>query len=204
MTFDLREKKQIAFYLAEAVVFFAVDFFFFSGFPLRQPFSPEVERFFYYGNFGAVVMLCGLFAYYLMREQNVALNAVERLKFQQDGDYYLKILLANPLSNNLDSSVHCPAEMRIAQKKQVQFKNRVFEIGGDICITGNLSFQHEPHVFFANADAMGKSLQGAGKAIAFGTMQRTRAWFACATAKPAVSGLRQTRPGLAWARCSKH
>ena len=59
----------------------------------------------------------------------------------------------------------------IEQKKKFTFKNRNSEIGGDICICGNLSFGDpgEKWIVFFNADAMGKSMQGAGGAIVIGT-----------------------------------
>ncbi|MBK6605036.1 MAG: SpoIIE family protein phosphatase [Leptospiraceae bacterium] len=57
-------------------------------------------------------------------------------------------------------------------RKRFQFKNRNSELGGDICITGNLRFGNgkDRYIFFFNGDAMGKSMQGAGGAIVAGTV----------------------------------
>ncbi len=62
--------------------------------------------------------------------------------------------------------------------RDFRFRNRSGELGGDLCVTGNLRLAGRPDVMFFNADAMGKSMQGAGGALVAGTvinsiMQRT-------------------------------
>jgi tetratricopeptide (TPR) repeat protein len=102
---------------------------------------------------------------------NVSIDKIKQMKNQQDGDYYLTSLLIKPLINNWNKSEVVSAAYYIEQKKKFSFKDRHAEIGGDICICGNLLFgdESEKWVFFLNADAMGKSMQGAGGAIVAGT-----------------------------------
>jgi HAMP domain-containing protein len=110
------------------------------------------------------------------RELQEALVDVQNLKTKQDGDYMLTSLLIDPLIKNLNKSKSVNTEIYIKQKKEFSFKNKKKEIGGDICITGNLRFlNNETHkiercVFFCNGDAMGKSLQGAGGALVIGAV----------------------------------
>lgn len=104
-------------------------------------------------------------------ELQKTLEEVQNLKVQQDGDYYLTSLLTDPLSaNTLDSNSSIFAEYRIIQKKKFQFKKWNKELGGDLCITHELILNQRPHVFFLNADAMGKSLQGAGGILVLGSV----------------------------------
>lgn len=99
------------------------------------------------------------------------MEEIQTLKVQQDGDYFLTSLIANPLMTNLNRSSYVKSEFIIDQKKKFQFRNKNAELGGDICITGNLRFASEKgrFVLFFNGDAMGKSMQGAGGAIVIGT-----------------------------------
>src|SRR6185295_17096476 len=57
----------------------------------------------------------------------------------------------------------------LKQKKTFKFRNKNSELGGDICVTGNLILFGRNYTMFVNADAMGKSMQGAGGAIVMGT-----------------------------------
>ncbi|MDX1958065.1 MAG: SpoIIE family protein phosphatase [Leptospiraceae bacterium] len=99
------------------------------------------------------------------------MEEVIKLKEQQDGDYYLTSLIQNPLCINLNKSKLVRTDFYLEQKKKFQFRKYSAEIGGDICIAGNLRFNSGTgrHVMFMNADAMGKSMQGAGGAIVIGT-----------------------------------
>ncbi|TGL35031.1 serine/threonine protein phosphatase [Leptospira koniambonensis] len=99
------------------------------------------------------------------------MEEIQALKVQQDGDYYLTSLLSKPLMTNWNTSQDVSTIFYIEQKKKFTFKNRESELGGDICISGNLLFgsEKEKWTFFLNGDAMGKSLQGAGGAIVLGT-----------------------------------
>ncbi len=105
------------------------------------------------------------------KDLNEKMEEVQALKVQQDGDYFLTALIAKPLATNWNKSYNVTTEFYIEQKKKFAFRERDSELGGDICITGNLRFQGEQDrwVFFVNGDAMGKSMQGAGGAIVLGT-----------------------------------
>ena len=110
-----------------------------------------------------------------------ALQTVTTLKNQQDGDYYLTSLLIQPLAVNTsraETDVHI--SFYSEQKKKFEFKNRVFEIGGDINIAHTIQLNGIECSVILNADAMGKSIQGAGGALVLGAvfqsiMDRTRA-----------------------------
>lgn len=97
-------------------------------------------------------------------------NELILLKESQDGDYFLTTQIITPLFKNLNSSDYIQTDFLMKQKKSFVFKGRNRELGGDICITGNLNFRGIQYTMFINADAMGKSMQGAGGAIVMGTV----------------------------------
>ncbi|MCS6983620.1 MAG: SpoIIE family protein phosphatase [Leptospiraceae bacterium] len=106
-----------------------------------------------------------------------ALDAVRKLKEQQDADYFLTTFLFKPLCVNNNNSKFITTDFYIKQKKEFEWRSRKNEIGGDISITANLLFQEgkeiHRYILITNADAMGKSLQGVGGAIVFGTALNT-------------------------------
>ncbi|WP_082281099.1 SpoIIE family protein phosphatase [Leptospira kirschneri] len=106
-------------------------------------------------------------------ELRVSLEQVNRLKIQQDADYFLTSLLINPLSSNKNTSEVIKTEFYTKQKKSFEFKNKIYEIGGDILISGNVELCEKKYVVFVNGDAMGKSIQGAGGALVLGTVFNT-------------------------------
>jgi tetratricopeptide (TPR) repeat protein len=95
---------------------------------------------------------------------------VQELKTQQDGDYFLTSLLIKPLGKNYSKSEKVKVEFLISQKKKFKFKKWEEEIGGDLCISYNLLLKNKPVTIFLNADAMGKSMQGAGGALVVGSV----------------------------------
>lgn len=97
------------------------------------------------------------------------LEDVKKLKEQQDGDYFLTSLLIEPLCRNTVDSAGISVDYYIEQKKKFTFRNRSREIGGDLCVSHNIILGNRKYVVFINADAMGKSMQGAGGAIVLGT-----------------------------------
>lgn len=108
-----------------------------------------------------------------------SLHEVSELKNQQDGDYYLTSLLVSPLTINTIKSPNVSVEFFIRQKKQFHFNNISGEIGGDFCAAEFISLQGRRYAALMNADAMGKSLQGAAGALVVGTIlhllfERTR------------------------------
>ncbi|XDD52010.1 SpoIIE family protein phosphatase [Leptospira sp. WS92.C1] len=106
-------------------------------------------------------------------ELKQSLEQVNRLKVQQDADYFLTSLLINPLSSNKNTSEIVKTEFYTKQKKSFEFKGKTYEIGGDILISGNVELSGKKYVVFVNGDAMGKSIQGAGGALVMGTVFNT-------------------------------
>ncbi|WP_100748101.1 SpoIIE family protein phosphatase, partial [Leptospira ellisii] len=106
-------------------------------------------------------------------ELKQSLEQVNRLKVQQDADYFLTSLLINPLSSNKNDSRIVRTEFYTKQKKSFEFKGKTYEIGGDILISGNIELRNKRYVVFVNGDAMGKSIQGAGGALVMGTVFNT-------------------------------
>lgn len=102
-------------------------------------------------------------------ELKTMLDKVNELKRQQDADYYLTSLLIQPLSNNnLNSRIKI--EFLVLQKKEFEFRKESNFIGGDICISDEIVLRKKKMIVFVNADAMGKSLQGAGGTIVLGSV----------------------------------
>jgi len=97
-----------------------------------------------------------------------ALEQIEILKNQQDGDYFLTSLILTPLGANRAKSENIKIDFLVEQKKKFTFKRWEKDIGGDICITDNIQLNNRNYIIFVNADAMGKSLQGAGGALVLG------------------------------------
>ncbi|MDX1957488.1 MAG: SpoIIE family protein phosphatase [Leptospiraceae bacterium] len=105
------------------------------------------------------------------KELAASLKQVEVLKEQQDGDYFLTTLLLKPLgviNKNEDSQLKI--DFYVKQKKEFQFKNQDHQIGGDICISQRLILRGRKYNAFLNADAMGKSMQGAGGILVLGAV----------------------------------
>ncbi len=98
------------------------------------------------------------------------LYKVQELKKSQDGDYFLTSLLLEQLSGNCAKSDYFEIRTLVVQKKRFAFRKWIKEIGGDICYTQNISLRGVPYILFLNADAMGKSIQGAGGALVLGAV----------------------------------
>jgi PAS domain S-box-containing protein len=101
------------------------------------------------------------------------LSKVQEMKKNQDGDYFLTSLLLDQLSGNFARSDLLSIKTVTVQKKKFTFRKWVKEIGGDICYTRNVSLRGSPGVLFLNADAMGKSIQGAGGALVLGAVMQS-------------------------------
>lgn len=99
-----------------------------------------------------------------------SLEEVKKLKFQQDGDYFLTHLLLKPLGKNQVSSDIVSIDFFLKQKKKFEFKGKEYEIGGDLNIAHNVLLQGKKFSVFVNSDAMGKSMQGAGGALVLGAV----------------------------------
>jgi serine phosphatase RsbU (regulator of sigma subunit) len=100
---------------------------------------------------------------------NASLEEVQELKIRQDGDYFLTSLLIQPLQSQADAiKTSLTSNTYIKQYKSFSFRKWNAELGGDLCITDNIKLNGRDYFFFVNADAMGKSIQGAGGALIFG------------------------------------
>ncbi len=97
-----------------------------------------------------------------------SLENIQKLKTQQDGDYFLTSLILKPLGPNRAVSDFIKTSFVVDQKKKFVFRKWERDIGGDICITDNVILDGKKYVVFVNGDAMGKSLQGAGGALVLG------------------------------------
>ncbi|TGK07107.1 HAMP domain-containing protein [Leptospira semungkisensis] len=108
------------------------------------------------------------------RELSEKIEELQRLKVQQDGDYFLTSLLAKPLFYNANKSTKVGTQFILRQKKQFEFKGKSADLGGDICVTGNLRLgkpnDFKRYTFAMNGDAMGKSMQGAGGSLVMGVV----------------------------------
>jgi hypothetical protein len=108
------------------------------------------------------------------QDLNQTIIDVHTLKTQQDGDYFLTSLLSRPLFVNKNISKKVETIFVIKQKKTFDFRKHIGDLGGDLCLTGNLLFGKEdelvPYTMAFNGDAMGKSMQGAGGSLITGVV----------------------------------
>lgn len=98
------------------------------------------------------------------------LQDLRKIKEQQDGDYFLTSLLIKPLSGNKCHSENVSVETFERQKKVFTFRNKRSEIGGDLSVVQEIYLKGKKYIVFLNADAMGKSIQGAGGVLVMGTV----------------------------------
>jgi 7TM diverse intracellular signalling len=113
------------------------------------------------------------------QELNESLTRIRELNERQDGDYFLTSLLLRPLGVNYAHSETFVVEFFLRQKKQFRFRQYERDLGGDLCGAHSIHLQGEAFTVFVNADAMGKSMQGAGGALVLGSVfqsiiERTR------------------------------
>lgn len=93
---------------------------------------------------------------------------IKSLKEKQDADYYLTSILTVPLSGiKVNSEVFSIAQIT-SQKKKFQYRRFSQEIGGDLSAARSIELEKNPYIALINADAMGKSIQGAGGALVLG------------------------------------
>ncbi len=106
----------------------------------------------------------------LSREIEDHLLATSKMKFEQDGDYFLTAQLIKPLGGNFVRSDSVSVEYYLLQKKQFRFKKWDGQLGGDLCVAHTFQLSGRNCTVFLNADAMGKSLQGAGGVLVLGSI----------------------------------
>ncbi|BDA80460.1 serine phosphatase [Leptospira kobayashii] len=111
------------------------------------------------------------------KELQEKMDEIHKLKVQQDGDYFLTSLLAKPLFFNANKSTNIKSDFFVHQKKTFEFRNKTGDLGGDICITGNLKLgkpdDFRRYTMVMNGDAMGKSMQGAGGSLVMGVVMNS-------------------------------
>ncbi|PKA26619.1 stage II sporulation protein E [Leptospira sp. mixed culture ATI2-C-A1] len=122
---------------------------------------------------------------------NESLNQLQILKEKQDGDYFLTSLLIHPLARIDNQIPEIHIETYVNQKKKFHFRGKDGEIGGDICIVGTVNLELGEYTVFANGDAMGKSIQGAGGALVLGVVFQ-------AVLSRAKSSYTKSRPPELW------
>ncbi|MFN3604550.1 MAG: SpoIIE family protein phosphatase [Leptonema sp. (in: bacteria)] len=105
------------------------------------------------------------------KELEKSLKEIETLKEKQDGDYFLTSLLVKPLNSNeiLDLG-NVKTDFIIRQYKNFKFRKWESEIGGDFCTAKKIILRGKTYSFIINADAMGKSIQGAGGSLILGSV----------------------------------
>lgn len=99
-----------------------------------------------------------------------SLDEIRELKIRQDGDYFLTSLLIQPLGGDHNESNSVRTEIVQRQMKQFTFRKWQAEIGGDHSAIHPLKLRDRSYTAFINADAMGKSIQGAGGVLVLGTV----------------------------------
>ncbi|TGL44675.1 SpoIIE family protein phosphatase [Leptospira perdikensis] len=104
------------------------------------------------------------------RELNETLSEMQKLQDKQDGDYFLTSLLIKPLRGSFSKSETISIKIFERQMKQFRFRNKQSEIGGDLSVSDSIYLMGKKYTVFLNADAMGKSIQGAGGALVMGTV----------------------------------
>ncbi|TGL52336.1 HAMP domain-containing protein [Leptospira kemamanensis] len=104
------------------------------------------------------------------RELNDTLSEMQKMQEKQDGDYFLTSLLIKPLKGSFAKSETVSIKIFERQMKQFQFRNKHSEIGGDLSVSDSIYLMGKKYTVFLNADAMGKSIQGAGGALVMGTV----------------------------------
>ena len=104
--------------------------------------------------------------YFQLNQRNIelqdAFGEITKLKIQQDGDYFLTSLLIEPLKSMYAEGPSFRIESRVKQYKKFRFREFEGELGGDFNLTSSIQLHDRNIIFFMNADAMGKSIQGAG------------------------------------------
>lgn len=107
------------------------------------------------------------------RTLSEAYNELKQLKSRQDGDYYLTSNLIESLTEIRPESETVVVDSLIKQFKVFEFMGHSKEIGGDMNAGYALRLQGEKYTLVMNADAMGKSLQGAGGVLVLGSALRS-------------------------------
>lgn len=95
------------------------------------------------------------------------LAELDQLKKHQDADYFLSAQLLKPFAIDMLVCDNVEAQTLTQQKRKFRFGNKSGSIGGDISFIYPMTLENRSYTLIANADAMGKSIQGAGGALVF-------------------------------------
>lgn len=98
-------------------------------------------------------------------ELSQTLAAVSKLKNEQDADYLLVSRVLGPMIGARITSGNVKVESLVRQHKQFKFGGLAGQVGGDVCMAESITLAGESYVVWINADAMGKSTQGATGAL---------------------------------------
>lgn len=100
------------------------------------------------------------------------LTEVRKLKDQQDGDYFLISLLTDVLKEifHTENIKSATIDYYLEEKKKFKFRKWTKDIGGDMIMAQSVTLRGRSYAMFLNADAMGKSIQGAGGVLVMGSV----------------------------------
>ncbi|MBK8398346.1 MAG: SpoIIE family protein phosphatase [Leptospiraceae bacterium] len=168
--FDIKEKFSLLYGLSLGPISFIVSELY-RHFIKQVPILSEESLYIISVNiFFTTFIIILVVVFNFERLSNKAESALRQAKEQQDGDYFLTSLIVQPLFRNPESDDRIQTEYFAKQKKTFSFQKKHRDLGGDINIIGKLNFRGNDYTLFVNADAMGKSMQGAGGAIVLGTV----------------------------------
>lgn len=102
-----------------------------------------------------------------------AYDDLKNIKYRQDGDYFLTANLIDSLTEIRPESETITVDSLERQFKVFEFMEEHRDIGGDMNAGFALRLQGEKYTLVLNADAMGKSLQGAGGVLVLGSALRS-------------------------------
>lgn len=98
-----------------------------------------------------------------------SLRKVNHLRERQESDYYLTARIMEPIRFRGLHFGRVNITGYVEQQKKYRYQQWSGDVGGDVCMASLLRFGNDAWLTFVNADAMGKSLQGAGGAIVLAT-----------------------------------
>ncbi|TGK39015.1 PP2C family protein-serine/threonine phosphatase [Leptospira andrefontaineae] len=104
------------------------------------------------------------------KELSESLVNVSNLKEKQDGDYFLMSVLQSCFQNKIRAFRDFKIETLVSQYKTFEFKSKPGEIGGDLVCVEEIRIGARKLLAILNADAMGKSIQGATGALLASSM----------------------------------
>ncbi len=184
---DLNKKRGRFAVILGILLYSSISFLvYFNIFPYLNIFTGQEVKISLFSIFISIVLLTAgsvasnlvIFEIYTqLNDKNEELSnkydEIKKLKFQQDGDYYLTSLLIEPLLTNEILSERIKIEYRLDQYKKFTFRNMQKDIGGDVILCSNIILNSQKYFVFINGDAMGKSIQGAGGALVLGVVLKS-------------------------------